>query len=106
VLEVTCELFRTLGLNAIPARSPREALSILQRGAEVELMLTDIVMPGMSGVELAQEARKLRPNLKVMLASGYSGPAHASVGGQLEGYAFLPKPYKLADIVRKLRDFG
>jgi PAS domain S-box-containing protein len=106
VLEVTCELFRTLGLNAIPARSPREALSVLQRGGDVEFMLTDIVMPGMSGVELARQARELRPSIKVILASGYSGPAHASVGGELDGYPFLPKPYKLADIVRKLREIG
>jgi PAS domain S-box-containing protein len=106
VLEVTCELFRTLGLNAIPARSPREALSVLQRGSDVELMLTDIVMPGISGVELARQAKALRPALKVILASGYSGPTHAGAGGQLEGFAFLPKPYKLADIVRKLREIG
>jgi YesN/AraC family two-component response regulator len=69
-------------------------------------MLTDVVMPGMSGVELARRAQELRPSLKVILASGYSGPTHAGAGGRLEGYAFLPKPYKLADIVRKLREIG
>jgi PAS domain S-box-containing protein len=106
VLEVTSELFKTLGLNPIPAVSAREALSILQRDPQIEWMLTDVVMPGMSGVELARKARELNPNLKVMLASGYSGPAHAGAGGQLEGYPFLTKPYKLADIVRKLREAG
>ena len=106
VLEVTCELFKTLGLNAIPARSPREALGVLQGGAEVDLMLTDVVMPGMSGVDLARQAVQLRPALKVILASGYSGPTHEGAGGRLEGFAFLPKPYKLADIVRKLREIG
>jgi PAS domain S-box-containing protein len=106
VLELTCELFKTLGLNPIPAASAREALNALQRHEHVELMLTDVTMPGMSGVELARKARELQPGLKVILASGYSGPAHAAAGGQLEGFAFLTKPYKLADLVRKLRDVG
>jgi CheY-like chemotaxis protein len=106
VLELTCELFKTLGLNPIPAASAREALNALQRHEHVELMLTDVTMPGMSGVELARKARELQPGLKVILASGYSGPAHAAAGGQLEGFAFLAKPYKLADLVRKLRDVG
>jgi CheY-like chemotaxis protein len=104
VLEVTCELFKTLGLNPIPALSGREALSLLQRTPDVDLMLSDVMMPGMTGVELAHKAREVHPGLKVILASGYSGPAHAGAGGQLEGYPFLTKPYKLADIVRKLRE--
>ncbi|HUR89067.1 MAG TPA: PAS domain S-box protein [Ramlibacter sp.] len=106
VLEVTCELFRTLGLNAIPAVSPREAINILQRTPDISFMLTDVMMPGMSGVELAQRAREIQPGMRVILASGYSGPAHAGSGGELEGFAFLAKPYKLGDIVRKLRELA
>ena len=106
VLDVTCELFKTLGLNPIPAASPREALSVLQRNPHVQLMVSDVVMPGMSGVELARKATQLQPALKVILASGYSGPAHAGAAGQLEGFAFMTKPFKLADVVRKLRELG
>jgi PAS domain S-box-containing protein len=106
VLEVTCELFRTLGFNPIPAMSAREALSTLRRGGQVQLMLSDVVMPGMTGVELAHQARQLQPDLKVILASGYSGPAHEGAAGRLEGFAFVTKPFKMADIVRKLREIG
>jgi len=106
VLEVTCELFRTLGLNAIPAMSAREALSMLQRDPSIELMLTDVMMPGMSGVELARKAREMNPQLQVILASGYSGPTYAAREGELEGFPFLSKPYKLGDIVRKLRELA
>jgi DNA-binding NtrC family response regulator len=57
-------------------------------------------------VELARKARQLQPALKVILTSGYSGPAHAGAAGQLEGFSFMTKPFKLADVVRKLREFG
>jgi PAS domain S-box-containing protein len=106
VLEVTCELFRTLGMNAIPAMSAREALNLLQRVPGIEFMLTDVMMPGMTGVDLARKAREIQPQLQVILASGYSGPTHAAQGGELDGFAFLSKPYKLGDVVRKLRELA
>ena len=104
VLEVTCELFRTLGLNALPAISAREAINVLQRTPGITFMLSDVMMPGMGGVELARRAKEIQPGLRVILASGFSGPAHAASQGELEGFAFLAKPYKLGDIVRKLRE--
>ena len=104
VLEVTCELFRTLGFNALPAMSAREALNQLQRTPGIAFMLTDVMMPGMGGVELARRAKEIQPGLHVILASGFLGPAHEASQGELEGFAFLAKPYKLGDIVRKLRE--
>jgi PAS domain S-box-containing protein len=106
VLEMTCELFRTLGLNAIPATSAREALGVLERSPDIELMFTDVMMPGISGVELGKKARAIQPHLQVILASGYSGPTYAAQDGQLEGFTFLAKPYKLGDIVRTLRQMA
>jgi PAS domain S-box-containing protein len=106
VLEMTCELFRTLGMDAIPALSGREALNALERTPNIELMLSDVMMPGIDGVELARQAKEIQPRLRVILSSGYSGPTHEATAGQLEGFAFLPKPYKLADVVRKLRELA
>jgi PAS domain S-box-containing protein len=106
VLEITCELFRTLGMDAIPALSGREALNALERTPNIELMLSDVMMPGIDGLELARQAKEIQPRLRVILSSGYSGPAHEATAGQLEGFAFLPKPYKLADVVRKLRELA
>jgi PAS domain S-box-containing protein len=104
VLEVTCELFRTLGFNPLPATSAREAISQLERTPGIAFLLSDVMMPGMGGVELARRAKEIQPDIRVILASGYSGPAHAASQGELEGFAFIAKPYKLGDIVRKLRE--
>jgi len=106
VLDVTCELFRTLGMNAIPANSAREALNVLDKVPGIKYMLSDVTMPGMDGVELARMANEKQPQVCVILASGYSGPALSASRGKLEGFSFLPKPYKLGDIVKKLREFA
>jgi PAS domain S-box-containing protein len=98
VLDMAAEMFRTLGFNVIPANSAREALEILAREGDVHLLFTDIVMPGMSGVELGTKAREISPDTRVLLASGYTTPAVS-----LEGFQFLKKPYRIADILQKLR---
>ncbi len=98
VLDMAAEMFRILGFNVIPANSGREALEILTREGDVHLLFADVVMPGMSGVELASKAQEKFPNTRVLLASGYTTPA-----GSLKGFHFLQKPYKIADILQKLR---
>lgn len=98
VLDMAAEMFRTLGFNVIPANSAREALEILVREGDVHLLFTDVVMPGMSGIELGNKAREVSPDTRVLLASGYTTPAVS-----LEGFQFLKKPYRIADILQKLR---
>ena len=106
VLEVTCEIFRTLGMNAIPAMSAREALTVLERVPDIEIMLSDVMMPGMSGAELARKAREMQPQLQVFFVSGFLGFVFVVLGGELEGYPILAKPYILGVIVRKLRELA
>ncbi len=101
VLDMASEMFRTLGFNVIPANSGREALEILAREGDVHLLFTDVVMPGMSGVELGTKARAICPGTRVLLASGYTTPA-----GSLQDFQFLSKPYRIADILQKLRVLG
>lgn len=61
----------------------------------------------MGGVELARKAVAAHPSLKVILASGYAGPGPAlPANGLLEGFHFLAKPYRVNDVVRKLRAVG
>lgn len=104
VLEVTEEVFKSLGFEVFSASSGEQALEVLQRTPRISLLFTDVVMTGMSGVELAKEAVKLMPALKVILASGYAASAGtAPAGGKLEGFHFLNKPYSVNDVVRKLR---
>ena len=106
VLEVTSELFRTLGFEVLSANSGEDALAMLQRTPDLRLMLSDVVMPGMSGIQLAHKAKAVTPALKVILASGYANPAVDKDQGSLEGFNFLAKPYRMGDLVKMLRAIG
>jgi PAS domain S-box-containing protein len=68
----TVDLLEDLGYRAVEANSGSRALEILRSGAPVDLIVTDYAMPGMSGIELASAARVLRPDLPLLLASGYA----------------------------------
>ncbi len=98
VLEMASEMFRTLGFDVITAASGRQALEILNRTHDIHLLFSDVVMPGLTGVELGLKAREISPKTRVLLASGYTASA-----GNLKGFEFLPKPYRIADILKKLR---
>ncbi|MDF3034935.1 MAG: hybrid sensor histidine kinase/response regulator [Paucimonas sp.] len=103
VLELTIELFRSLGFEVLSAGNGRDALDMLQRHPDIDVLFSDVVMPGMSGIALGQQARVLRPKLKVILASGYAAPALAEHKEGLKEFLFLTKPYRVNDIIRMLR---
>jgi len=103
VLEVTSELFRTLGFEALSARSGMDALEILKGTPHVRLMLSDLLMPGLTGIQLGRKARELIPGLKVVLTSGYANPAGAKETGRLDGFHFLHKPYRIDELLKLLR---
>jgi PAS domain S-box-containing protein len=106
-LDVTGELFRSIGFDVLSANSGPHALDVLRVSPHISLLFSDVLMPGMNGLDLAKEAVTLRPNLKVILASGYAGEdVGVPVGGKLDGFHFLNKPYQISDIVRKLRAIG
>jgi CheY-like chemotaxis protein len=69
------EMVEQFGFEAAEAGDAREALALLGRDAAITVLLTDLGLPGMSGHELVAEARKLKPDLKVIIASGYSNSA-------------------------------
>lgn len=98
VLEMASEIFRSLGFHVLTATSGRQALEILGRTQDIHFLFSDVVMPGLSGIELGQRAQEISPNTKVLLASGYTAPAV-----NLKGFEFVPKPYRIADILKKLR---
>ncbi|HEV2546749.1 MAG TPA: ATP-binding protein [Stellaceae bacterium] len=103
VLKTITELLTDLGYRTIEATTGKEALRVLQRRPDIELILTDVVMPGgMSGIDLAREARRLRAGIKVVLTSGY---AEDLVGAaNLEGdFPLISKPLRQADLAQALR---
>jgi signal transduction histidine kinase/CheY-like chemotaxis protein len=85
----TTEMLEDLGHRVIPANSGRHALDILRSEQPLDLMMTDHVMPGMTGIELAAASREVRPTLPILLATGY---ADLPEGAQLD-LPRLAKPY-------------
>jgi PAS domain S-box-containing protein len=96
---------QTLGYRVLSAVDGREAMQKLQTGMHVDLLFTDIVMPGgVNGWELAGLARKSRPDLRVLLTSGYALETLAANGHLQDGSAILSKPYRKAELARRLRE--
>jgi CheY-like chemotaxis protein len=93
----------SLGHVVTPARDGDEALSRLQAGHPVDLIFTDLMMPGhMDGLSLLRAARAMRPGVATLLSSGWTDEAHAGEAGRRGGDAFLLKPYTLADLTRAI----
>lgn len=102
VLAMAVELFQTLGYDVLSANNGAEALAILRRTPAIDVLFTDVVMPGMSGIELANEARRLRPDMKIVLASGYAASA-LEEDPTAAGWRIIAKPYSMAQVLRQLR---
>jgi PAS domain S-box-containing protein len=104
VLEVAVETVRSLGYNVVTAADGPSALGVLRRSDKIDVLFTDIVMPhGMNGVELAREARRVRADLRILLASGYPMAAMSADQGLRDDFLFLTKPYRWSELADKLR---
>lgn len=106
VLDVAVELFRTMGYEVLSANNGEDALAILKRTPDINVLFSDVVMPGMSGVDLGQQARSMFPNLKVILASGYTAPALQAQNAAIQYFDVINKPYRMAEVIKKLRTVG
>ncbi|MEO7496293.1 MAG: PAS domain S-box protein [Massilia sp.] len=94
-------LFETLGYEVIIVNDGQEALGVLAQDRAIDVLFTDVMMPGMSGIDLARQAQAMRPQLKVILASGF--PMSAMKADGVAEFASVTKPYRLSEIVKKLR---
>ena len=102
--QLACHELRALGYRVIDAASGAQALPLLDAEEPIDLLFTDVVMPGgMSGRQLADEARRRRPGLRVLYTSGYSENAIVHHGRLDTGVQLLPKPYRRADLARAIR---
>jgi PAS domain S-box-containing protein len=102
---IAVRFLRALGYQVLAAASAREALERLLAQPHVDLLFSDVVLgSGMDGVELAQEARRVRPQLAVLLTSGYPGPGERLREQKAEEhFELLRKPYRREDLANAIR---
>jgi PAS domain S-box-containing protein len=104
VREMIVGILSDLGHQTLVATNGPEALAILNRDHSIDLLFTDIVMPaGMSGTDLARQASRLRPDLKILLSSGYAREANQWRSARVE-FPFIAKPYRPATLGKKLEE--
>ncbi len=93
----------TAGFEVHVARDGEEALALLERLPHIDLLFTDLVMPGMSGRELAEEVVRLRPGTRVLYSTGYTEDAVIRVGVRRAEAEFVQKPFTPAELVESVR---
>ncbi len=105
-IRVTTELFLAdLGYNVLTAAAPEEALRLVDEHAgDIQLLVTDVVMPGMSGRDLATELAQRYPDVGCLFMSGYPADVIAHRGALDEGVEFLSKPVPRQALARKIRE--
>jgi signal transduction histidine kinase/CheY-like chemotaxis protein len=95
------DLLQELGFEVDVASSAGEALERLAAGSRYDVIFSDVVMPGMSGIDFAKMVRKQSPEMPIVLTSGYS---HVLVEEGRHGFPLLQKPYSASDVARALQD--
>ena len=105
-LRVTCKrILEALGYNVLPAETPGDALKLAERHpGEIALLLTDVVMPGMDGRQLAQRLDAARPGIRVLFMSGYTADVIVKRGVLEKNVAFIAKPFTRDALARKVRE--
>lgn len=95
---------REKGYKVLEASNGDDALNLVNKGAEFDVLLTDVVMPQMDGAELNNRLRNLIPNLKTIFISGYAEDTFRKNLGDDSNIHFLPKPFTLKDLAAKVKD--
>src|SRR5579871_3420200 len=90
--ELIASMLEEAGCETLTARSGTDALVELGRDESIDILLADINMPGLSGIELAEQAHDFRPDLRILLLSGRENDAH--------GFPLLQKPFSRSDLRR------
>ena len=105
ILELAQSLLESIGYSVLAAGSPQEALRLAnKKNIKIEILMTDVVMPGMNGKELANQLLVLYPEMKVLFMSGYTSNVIAHRGVLEEGVNFITKPFTLPDLAHKINE--
>ncbi len=105
VRQLALRLLRGLGYNVLVAENGEAGLALARNSTQhIDLLVTDVVMPGMTGEELAGQLRRTRPDIRVLFISGYAEDSDAIERALREGDAFLPKPFTVSSLARHVRE--
>ncbi|MBF9196253.1 response regulator [Microvirga sp. BT290] len=99
VRTVTAAYLNEMGHRVVEAADGSSALDILKTDDQLDVLIADFAMPGMTGIELADKAREARPGLGIMVVTGYADPKRVP-----DGYLMLHKPFTRADLAVKVRE--
>ena len=104
ILGITVRMLERLGYTVLAASSPEEAMRLVSEFAgEVHVLMTDVVMPGMNGRDLADRLLKDYPTMKCLFMSGYTANIITNQGVLSEGMNFIQKPFSMKELAAKLR---
>jgi PAS domain S-box-containing protein len=104
VRELVIEVLNDLGYRALQADDGPTGLKILQSGERIDLLVSDIGLPGMNGRQLVEAAREKRPDLKVLFITGYAENAALANGFLLPGMEMVTKPFAVDALASRIRD--
>jgi two-component system, cell cycle sensor histidine kinase and response regulator CckA len=105
ILTLGRAILESLGYRVLTANTPGEAINIAKiHGSQIDLLITDVVMPEMNGRDLSKLLRKMIPGLRCLFSSGYTADAIAHHGILDEGVNFLEKPFSLKSMATKVRE--
>ncbi len=105
LLDLNRRLLERLGYKVLIAEGPVEALEVSRRfPGPIQLLLSDVIMPGMSGLEVSRHLHRIRPEMKNLFVSGYPANELAQHGVSEEDFHFLSKPYTSSDLAQKVRE--
>ncbi|HYN15869.1 MAG TPA: PAS domain S-box protein [Terriglobales bacterium] len=102
---LTCQMLTQFGYTVVEAQDASHALALArERAGDIDLLITDVVMPGLNGRQLARQVRQLYPHIKVLLMSGYTAEIAAQTDTSEAALAFLEKPFTPEELGAKVRE--
>jgi DNA-binding response OmpR family regulator len=105
ILKMTARILQSLGYDVITASNPGEAVRLVKEfKAEIHLLMTDVIMPGMNGRDLADRLMTLKKGMRCLFMSGYTSDIVANQGVLSEGVSFIQKPFSQKELAAKIRD--
>jgi CheY-like chemotaxis protein len=105
VREMTVAMLEAVGYKVLAAATPMDALKFYEEnGTPIDLLITDVVMPELSGAALKDKIQEMRPGLKVLFISGYASDVIAHHGVLDEGVNFIRKPFSMNDLAQAVRN--